>query len=138
MNKSFILLICLFGLSFLYQASAAAPKQCEIAYYDVPAPPVCTWVTGPDGKKYQECTSNGSAAYAALLDKSDKGFSELNFPLNDIEWSGYCKCTLTLYSKSGNKSYYINYPFSNSKAKHVYANKVWKRKTTGFKVACTF
>lgn len=138
MNKYFILLFCLFGLSFLYQTSAAAPKECDVFYYDVPAPPVCTWVIGPDGKKYQECTSVGSAAYTATLNAKQKSFTLKSFPLNDLEWSGICKCTLTLYNKTGNKSCYINYPFSNSKAKHVYANKIWKRRTTGFKVACTF
>lgn len=139
MDKSFILLICLFGLSCLYQASAAAPKQCAIGYYDVPAPPVCTWVTGPDGKKHQECTSVGSAAFGAALDKNQKTLKEPNFPFNDLDFSGYCsKCTLTVYSKANYKGYSLSYAFSKSKAKHIYNNKLWKRATKSFKVVCTF
>ncbi len=139
MKRSFILLLCLFGLSFLNQASAAAaPKECQVGYYDVAPPPVCTTEIGADGKPEQVCTAVGSAAYGWTLNAKEKSFTLKSFPLNDIEWSGYCKCTLTLYNKTGNKSYNVNYPFSNSKAKHVYANKIWKKKTTGFKVACTF
>lgn len=138
MNRSLILLICLFGLSFLYQASAAAPKQCIIGYEDVPAPPFCEWVTGPDGKKHQECTSIGSAARGAALDKTAKTLREPSWNLNVLDFSGYCKCTLTIYSKTNYKGYSLSYPFSKSKTKTIYPKKLWKRATNSFKVVCAF
>ena len=144
MNKSFILLVCLFGLSFLFQgsqgqtATAAAPRQCEIGYYDVPQPPVCTTEIGADGKPEQVCTAVGSAAFAANLDKNMKSFPVKSFPLNDIEWSGYCRCTLYLYSQPNYKGYSLSYPFSKNTAKHIYVNKIWRRTAKSFKVSCTF
>ena len=140
MNKSFILLICLFGLSFLFQGSQAqtAPKQCVIGYYDVPAPPVCITFIDKDGKKQQECSAIGSAAFGAALDKKQKSLLESSFPLNDLDFSGSCQCTLYLYSKANYKGYSLSYPFSKSKAKHIYVNKIWTRSAKSFKIVCSF
>ncbi len=138
MNKSFILLLCLLGLSFIFKASAAAPKQCAIEYEDAPAPPFCEWVTGPDGKKYQECIDIGSAARGERLDKTQKTLKDPDWALHVLNFSGYCKCTLTIYSKANYKGYSLSYPFSKSKTKTIYPKNLWKRATNSFKVVCAF
>jgi len=138
MNKSFILFVCLVGLSVLFQGAQAAPRQCAIDYEDVPAPPICEWVTGPDGKKHLECTDIGSAARGVALDRTQKTLREPSWALNILNFSGYCKCTLIIYSKANYKGYSLCYPFSKSKTKTIYPSKLWKRPTRSFKVICVF
>lgn len=137
MNKLHILLVCLFGLSCLLEATAHGIDPCEIGYYGVPPPPVCKWVTR-NGKRVQECTAVGGGAYAAVLDDHNLVHKNANFPLSSLDFSGYCRCTLTLYSLTNNKGYYLSYPFSKSKTKKINATTLWKRATKSFKVVCAF
>ncbi len=132
-NKSSILLICLFGLSFLYQASAAAPKQCVLYYEDLIEIPSCD-LTGPN----DECESTGSAAVSVTLDKSEKTLKESSWPLGVLSWDGDCKCTLKIYSKVNYQGCSLSYPFSKSKTKTIYPKKLLKKDAKSFKVVCSF
>jgi len=148
MNKLSLLLVCLvLFLSGHTQTTTGttstpatpAPVQCQVGYYDVPQPPVCTTETGADGQPEQVCTAVGSAAYVGILDKANPTFSENNFPLNDIDWSGTCRCSLWVYSGLNLKGqYWLQYGFSKSKTKSIVVSQIWKRPTRSFKITCTF
>ncbi len=137
MNKLLILLVCLFGLSMLYEASAHGIDPCKLTYYNVPPAPVCKWVT-KNGKRVQECTPGKSTAYAALIDDHSLSFRKPTFALNNLKFSGECACTLTLYSLANYKGTSFGYAFSKSKTKNIYAKTIWKTPTKSFKVVCTF
>ena len=139
MNKSFTLFVCFSGFLVLFQGAQAVSvsKKCSIEYEDAPLY-FCAWVTGPDGKKHQECTDAGSAARAETLDKTHKTLKDPAWALNVLNFSGYCKCTLYLYSKENYKGYSLSYAFSKSKTKKIYPDKLWKRLTNSFKVVCAF
>ena len=115
-NRLFLLLVCLLGMFFLCQG-AEIYRQCAFGY---------------------DNSQGGSRAFAAILDNDVNSFSQKNFPLNNVDFSGYCYCTLSLYSKINFKGYSISCPYSEGDAGHIYVNEIWGRKTNSFKVVCSF
>ena len=133
-NKPSIILICLLGLSFISQASASPPKQCAIVYEDASSTSDCKSLIGPD----EECEDMGTAARGETLDKTQKTLKDPDWSLGVLNFSGDCKCTLTIYSKANFKGCSLSYPFSKSKTKKIYPDKLWKKDTRSFKVVCSF
>ena len=143
MNKLSLLLVCLVlflhGNTQTTTTTTPASVYCEVGYYNVPPPPVCTTETGADGQPVQVCTAVGSAVAAQIIDKAHPTFSLNNFPLNDIDWSGTCKCYLWLYSGVNFKGqYWLQYSFAKSKTKSIVVSQIWKRLAKSFKITCTF
>ena len=144
-HKLSLFTLCFLGISFLSQAQGlaesriapAASKKCSVFYYDNPAPnPDCR---GPDGKPVQgECSELGPASVMEVLDKNAKSLFVPSWGLDEMEWRGYCHCTLYLYSKANYKGYSLKYPFTKSKAMHIFTSKLWRRPVHSFKVICTF
>ena len=101
MNKFAALLMFFLGASFMLQAIQA--QGCTVAYYDIPAAPDCEYITDENGEEEEECTTVGSAAFAAALSPENAYISEPNFSLSEIDLSGDCDCTLTVYSQKNLK-----------------------------------
>jgi len=146
MKKPFLILISLFGLSSIFLGAHAQinvtsqppPVECRIGYYNVAAPPECTTTTGPDGKPEEVCTAVGPASFLWITNKNEPNFSEVSFPLLDIDWSGTCRCNLWVYSGFNLNGFWKRYPFSMAKEKKILVSNIWRREANSFKVTCTF
>jgi len=162
MKKPFILFLSLFSFSSLFigaQAQISPPNEttvyseveietidpialppieCWIGYYNVPQPPVCETIIGEDGQEEQQCTAVGSAAYAGVINRDEPSFSEENFPLNDIDWSGYCNCNLLVYNSADFTGYWLTYPFSEATEDRIVVGDILKVGVNSFRITCTF
>ena len=136
MKNSFIILISLFSISSLFVS--AQTQECQIGYYDVPQPPMCTTETDEDGQPEEVCTAVGSAAFAGITNPTEPSFSESTFPLNDIDWSGTCNCTLLAYSGENLTGYWLAYPFNETTENKVVVTDLLTTAPKSFNITCIF
>ncbi len=137
MNKFAALLMLFLGASFMLQATQA--QDCVVAYYDIPAPPECEYITDENGEEEEECTSVGSAAFASALNADSPVLSEPTFPLSEADFTGDCDCTLTVYSKTGLTGCKITREVGDGDGVEVVPG-IWKGKANpkSFEVVCSF
>ena len=136
-NLAFLLLI--FSIFILFTVAKSAPKKCEISYYDVAQPAKCFKYLNDNGRWKKKCQkAEPSAGYFMVTDKQHRTFAEKSMRLKDLEFSGRCHCVLTLYSKERFKGKSKNYTFDKSKSQHIYAKKIWNKKSKSFQVTCSF
>ena len=137
MTRNTILLIFLLSASFVIGLKA---QECQVAYYDVAAPPECHTYLDENGEEQEECTAIGSAAFAALLDANTPSFSEPNLRLSEIDFSGTCDCTLKLYSGSNLSGCYVQDDVATTTSEYVPVSDIWTRSANpqSFSVSCNF
>jgi len=137
MNKFAALLMFFLGASFMLQAIQA--QGCEVAYYDIPAPPECETYIDENGEEEEECTAIGSAAFAALLDSTSPTLTEPTLPLNDLDFTGDCDCTLRVYSGLNLGGCYVQEDVVSNTHINVVGG-IWTRTANpqSFEVTCTF
>jgi len=142
MKKHFILLIFISSLFLSVNSQIGdpdqTPRECQIVYDDIPKPPVCEKVIGPDGQEENECYATGPIPHTETTNKNDSSFSESNFPLSSIDWSGYCNCSLLVYSRVNLKGYWLTYPFRFATDSRIAVRDILKINANSFNITCTF
>ncbi len=142
MNKFTALLMFFLGASIMLQVTQA--QDCTIGYYDIAPPAECEYYTDENGEEEEECSAVGSAAFAALLNSETATLSEPDFPLNDLDFTGDCDCTLRVYSGADLKGCSVQAGVltesSESSEQITVLGDLWKRAANprSFEVTCNF
>ena len=138
MAKAISLIVALLALSYIASARKACPilEPCTLGFYGPEAPPVCQTFTDENGEQQEQCFAIGSAAFGVVLDKDDRSVDE-DTEIAEIDFSGHCDCTLTLWNSPSFDGEFIKYRFEASRP-HFYINEIWSQDAESFSVTCKF
>ena len=128
-----------FILSLLYATEAklrCSTNPCQVAFFGPESPPVCETVVDENGQEQQQCYAIGSAAFAAALSRSNPSFGE-SIPLSQINFSGNCRCILTLWSQANFQGESFTYRTQNNNDQ-VFPDEIWSQENQSFRVRCRF
>lgn len=141
MTKNTTLLIFLFIASLFLENLQAQDLKCHVRYTSVKPPP-----------RYERIIEAGEIVDVGVLvqddpitmetnlDQENSRFTNSQFELNDIEFSGYCDCFIRAYTEANLKGCYVKeFALTNSYV-HLFVKDFWKRpgNPQSFYVECFF
>lgn len=137
MIKTILLTISLISLFYAVESRLrCASGPCEIAFFGPATPPTCETFVDENGEDQEQCFALGSAAYAASLNRGNNNFS-VSAELAEINFSGNCRCAITLWSEANFQGQSFTY-WTKNKNDHVLTNEIWSQENQSFKVRCKF
>ena len=136
MFKKLTFIVFLLGLSSL--ANAQRQRSCEIVFYGPEPPTECETIVDEEGIEIVSCAAVGAPPSRLLLDANNLSYSEANTELAEINFFGFCRCTIQLWSRPNFKGACLTYPFCRNKGHEIFTDQIWNKPNNSFRVRCKF
>lgn len=140
MSKALFLLlvVVLFCLADSKRSCLRPNRTCKIQFSTPEAPPTCLTVTNDFGQPQEICQSSGSTSFTAQFTKDKSSYAVKQFPIADVNFSGYCRCMLQVWTEPNFGGETTRHLFSKSPSHEFTTADIWDNKINSFEIKCKF